>query len=139
MQLEPLSCRAVGWGGVTAPPTFACSQSPSFFKVWSQGDPRDSSDQGPEGMLSKPYTRVTGKFSLKRPVLVVVMSVSTTRQAGPEESVCLSLILLSAMLSLSLGMCLQTLHKGLTTPMSLDWSDLDLVFQFPSLVPCLIS
>lgn len=52
----------------------------------------DAADQGPEGMLSKPNPRVTGKFSIRRPPLVVVvvvvmvmmmvMSVSIHNQAG---------------------------------------------------------
>lgn len=82
MQLEPASCRALGWAGSLLP-AFACSQSPSFSQVWSQGDPMDASDQGPEGMLSKPYPRVTGKFSNWRPLVVMMTSVSMTRQTGP--------------------------------------------------------
>lgn len=51
----------------------------------------DAPDQGPEGMLSKPNPRVTGKFSIRRPLVVVVvvvmvmmmvMSVSIHSQAG---------------------------------------------------------
>lgn len=46
-----------------------------------------------------------------------------------EESDCLCVTSPpSAMLALSLGMCLQTLLKGLTTPTSSDWPDLGLVF-----------
>lgn len=35
----------------------------------------DAPDQGPEGMLSKPNPRVTGKFSIRRPLVVVVVVV----------------------------------------------------------------
>lgn len=78
------------------------------------GGPRDTPDQGPEGMLSKPFPRVTGKFSIQRPVVVVVVSVSVHNQADRtlRSQVILSVSFPSAMLALSLGICLRTLLKG---------------------------
>lgn len=79
MQLEPPSCRALGWAGSLLP-AFACSQSPSFSQVWSQGDPMDASDQGPEGMLSKPCN---WKILQLEAFGGNGTSVPMTRQAGP--------------------------------------------------------
>lgn len=141
MQLEPPSCRAAGWAGPLLPRLCMFPESLLLPRLVS-GDPRDAQDQGPEGMLSKPYPREMGKFSTRRPALAVV-SVSTSQQAGPGGvglSVLLSVSSLpSAMLALSLGMRLQTLPEGLTTPASPDWPDLGLVFQLPSSVRSLIS
>lgn len=73
-------------------------------------------------MLSKPYTRVSGKFSIQRlvvVVMVVVVSVSVHNKADRtwrSQTICLSVSFPSAMLALSLGMCLQTLLKGPHNP-----------------------
>lgn len=70
-------------------------------------------------MLSKPYTRVSGKFSIQRLVVVVVVSVSVHNKADRtwrSQTICLSVSFPSAMLALSLGMCLQTLLKGPHNP-----------------------
>lgn len=72
-------------------------------------------------MLSKPYPRVSGKFSIQRlvAVVVVVVSVSVHNKADRtwrSQTICLSVSFPSAMLALSLGMCLQTLLKGPHNP-----------------------
>lgn len=70
-------------------------------------------------MLSKPYPRVSGKFSIQRLVVVVVVSVSVHNRADRtwrSQTICLSVSFPSAMLALSLGMCLQTLLKGPHNP-----------------------
>lgn len=71
-------------------------------------------------MLSKPYPRVSGKFSIQRlVVVVVVVSVSVHNKADRtwrSQTICLSVSFPSAMLALSLGMCLQTLLKGPQNP-----------------------
>lgn len=70
-------------------------------------------------MLSKPYPRVSGKFSIQRLVVVVVVSVSVHNKADRtlrSQTICLSVSFPSAMLALSLGMCLQTLLKGPHNP-----------------------
>lgn len=75
-------------------------------------------------MLSKPYPRVTGKFSIWRlvvvvVVVVVVVNVSVHNQAGGtlrSQTICLSASFPSATLALSLGMCLQILLKGPHNP-----------------------
>lgn len=71
-------------------------------------------------MLSKPYPRVSGKFSIQRlVVVVVVVSVSVHNKADRtwrSQTICLSVSFPSAMLALSLGMCLQTLLKGPHNP-----------------------
>lgn len=70
-------------------------------------------------MLSKPYPRVSGKYSIQRLVVVVVVSVSVHNKADRtwrSQTICLSVSFPSAMLALSLGMCLQTLLKGPHNP-----------------------
>lgn len=71
-------------------------------------------------MLSKPYPRVSGKVSIQRlVVVVVVVSVSVHNKADRtwrSQTICLSVSFPSAMLALSLGMCLQTLLKGPHNP-----------------------
>lgn len=69
-------------------------------------------------MLSKPYPRVSGKYSIQR-LVVVVVSVSVHNKADRtwrSQTICLSASFPSAMLALSLGMCLQTLLKGPHNP-----------------------
>lgn len=69
-------------------------------------------------MLSKPYPRVSGKYSIQR-LVVVVVSVSVHNKADRtwrSQTICLSVSFPSAMLALSLGMCLQTLLKGPHNP-----------------------
>lgn len=95
MQLEPPCCRAAGWGGGLCSPCLCMFLESFLLPGLVLGGPRDAPDQGPERMLIKPFPRVTGKFSIQRPVVMVVVSVSVhIRQTGPS-GVRLSVYLLS--------------------------------------------
>lgn len=100
MQREPPSRRVVGWSRTSVPLHLCMFPEslllPSLVSGGPQGLPQI---RGLEGMLGKPYPREMGKFSIRRPEMVVV-SVRVQEQAGGtwrSRTGCPSVCLLSSL------------------------------------------